>query len=1062
MLRVRTTTVNLTAACACASTSKTTAPHSSRCTATATAIATATATTTTTTTIRSASTLPHAKALQYTAPLWTTRSPTPAPTLTPTQSSTVLPLEQQDRVAQVTDRSTGRSTAWETWIQKSRTARRIPSSSSDRPAPTFARTATATAATLLSSSSFSTILDQTRATPLAQAQAQAQDTVADQLGLVKSYLSLRSSSHALLRSLPRYAIDQLIRATRVYDLPLVENLLLADIRQLQAEAGPVEKPESVKDALPGPRQSGSRGQRILAELVRGQEWAAVIHTSNLDKSRPLLYDILQSSPRSTSATLLDSLPNSIAEAFPELTPLERLQTVWTGFADEAQRTQLSYEAAQDDMHLSLDLLVRLVAQGITQAPPSDSVNLLPFAVQVFKFLSETFIADNAIASTPSELALDGTSALPRETLVRLVLLRTIVTAANEEKMYDISIRAIHLLAVLRPGYMTKDKVELDFVSAQDTLKRIIEDSQQFRRDNYSFSTATGPAFPLPSTPLVSNRRIIRPQQLDYIHLAHSLVINSFAALDCTPPSSATSLPARIVSALTLLSDEIVHYKYYDLLSSIRAQFGAGDVSYWPLSTRVALLRYYGGISKFRVYAVRGVRRVQQREYEALAVDTWYWFKNLSPEQVVVQGTAETRNDVLLVLCSARTRTGRTVDLSIRLYKLFKHAAKTTATTNSFILTPGTLLAMVAAAAPPVGKNLLFAQELIGHYIASVTASTAVAPPPNGTPTRLDHQDLTLLANCYSLVGDYQSCLQVFRRMLEQKMVPDAQDVVVFLTASTRRRSSLGRSFVKLATETGIVITEDIFAQLIREAMAAARREGKNGVFELKNFINLAQDVGLSQAELERLTTLGKQQMVGTQVSLHTLLDGPQLFAAVERSQFAEVRPAVLNKVLLNARSTDNWETSLHLYRSSVEKGVVTEMTVELTLQNLLSSYESSYRTLEGKDRKAAIRPAFIEVIESALSGFAGTCRRVKTFETILLCCLKLDDVEAVWRVCEAMELVSVEPREIVSLKVRRWAIAQVGKEAVHARGGWVGAGFAGKKSDSSHSESIVAQAQATL
>jgi pentatricopeptide repeat protein len=880
-----------------------------------------------------------ARALEYTAPLWIKKD----------------------------QRTTTSSTRWGTWIAKSKTSTEDGLEVSPLSIPSA-----------------------DVATPVKVAKKIDQSSA---LSLVQSYLSLRSPAHSLLRSLPRSAIDQLIKATRRYDLPLAEKLIFEDMKELEEETNKKQRKEIASVKM----------NTSLNGLV--DDWGELIEASRLDSARPLLLDIIQHDS-TIDNTLLP--PSVLAKLRDSATDLERLQQIWSAFIN-SEPTSATFESSRIDLRLSLSFLLKL----LTPQSNPDSPSLLPLSLQVFRSLTETSISDEVIATAPTETDMDRSS-LPRETLIQLILLRTIVGASLEEGMYDITEKALFAIVPLRLKYKLRigETADKDYGLLESAMKQLLSAS--------SLDVKTS---------------------IDSINIAHSLIMDVLPIFDRTAKSPTLGQHSnRVNSILTRFSAEVARRSRWDLFASTRSLW-ADNQGWIALPHRIKLLRYYGGIAPFKEYALgvdgRVIRPVDVKEFDKLAVSTFHLFK--SGRGRVSSVKMGEKSAIVEVLCSSRASSGRSVDLAKRLYRLFQTLSSKRL--NPFALVPSALLSLVTASAPPIGNDLNFATQVVADHIISLTSPKSLFSDAKSVIT---HQDLTMLANCYSLLGDFNSSARVFRKMLDQKMVPDLKDMKVFFCSAARRNPGTVRTYMTAAINNGLLLDEDIFKEVIKETMAFMRRESMKVMVEnreglstwgqeLELLITLGKKSGLESRAITRLETLGKNQMLGTAVKSHeSALRVNKLLAGIERNEFNEVRPAVLNKLLSNQQWHQRWSKSLEIYRAGLVRGVTSEETVQLTLGNLLASY-NYHRSAPGAI--GAIKEAFIEIIEGApLASFT----RVKTFDTILKCCLKLDDLDAVMKISGTMENLNMEPGLQMVQVMRRWAIAKVGVEEINAKGGWIG------------------------
>lgn len=832
---------------------------------------------------------------------------------------------------------------------------------------------------------------------------------ADSLLLVRSYLSLRSSpAHALLRSLPRYAINQLLQATRKYDLPLAEKLVYQDLKELseQSRAKPKATLASSAGGISSERpQKKKHGRGMMEGLVADEDWEDILSLSQSTRTVPLLAKLVESAS-------IDTLPPNIIQQYPNMTYVDRLERVWSSFLVSTESVPSTFDSSKVDLRTSFLFLLQLLSAA-------DSINLLPLALDVFKSLTERSISDSVIASAPTAIGLNGT-ALSREIMIKLVILRTIVGAGLEEEMYDIVGKALKGISSLRGLYTVPEgigNVDDDYDLLRSSIESLLDASTLIRLSNYKVAPSSF------SDPII---------------VVHSLLRDDLPIFD--PSSTASTLHSPTVhSLLRQFSQEILYRDRLDLLASMRVQYGEG-AGWMSTRSRLKLMRYYGGTAHFRDYYELDpegslIRSVNAAAFDELVVATFY---AVSDGTLSVRKMQRSEQSMMIeVICTSRARSGRSVDLAKRLYNFFRQSSSTV----PFILSPTALLSLVDAVSPPVGNDVAFAQTAIANHIAVLTSTDSAFASASSI---ISHHDLTTLATCYSIVNDFNSVAQVFRKMFDQKMVPDAKDLQVFLMNAARRHPRIVLLYLKMASGVGMVMTEVLFTQVVKQSMAFHRSQGTAWQGDLLRLVNLAEELGLATDELSRLEKVGRDQMLGTAV----LVDAADANAGVEgirRGRFMEIRPAVLSRMIKNTMrvksvgpaAEEPWRTALSLYETAVDSRIVTDKILETTLTALLRHFDLP-RQREGT--KDSVQAALVEVLESALTAGDQSIApiiRSKTYGLILRAIIKLNDVDALWILIGLCDKSKVEPSDEMAEKMRRWAIERIGREAVDARGGWI-------------------------
>lgn len=863
----------------------------------------------------------------------------------------------------------------------------------------------------------------------------------NKLALVKSYLALRSSTHSLLRMLPQSTIKQLLDDTELHNLPLVKQMLSQDLRNLKITAkqwqeekdrtgdlaeyserevvnqlGRANEMDAAREGEVVVKQE--KGDKILSwmgEDYGNDTWSEVVNSLDQQQARRHLLSIVD-------APSIDVLPPVVVDSFPDISDLERLDKIWSQFSysppaplPESTPPALSGE----DYRVSLSLLLKIVTPSYLNAQSA-----LPLALRIFRRLvSSRSIPQDAIADTPDEVRVDG-EALSSEIIFRLVILRTIVGAATEQKEHTIAMDALKALAGLRSNHLETGELtsDVDFKLLQRQFEDAVYDAQELSRNHYRLRAPLSPSDPL----LVA-----------YSFLYE--ILPSFSHPPLTRPSS--TLVVQLLSEFTI---EASKRERYDLIGPLWEKMGEFDGHSWiAFPVRTKLLRWFGGSAPFSTYAEgtdeggldkrmldRPTRATNSNAFYDFAVGT---FGVLSQRRFVNPIAMADRYVFLRTLCEARITSGRTLDLAIRFYQLFK---STSSIDNPFIFAPATLLSLVRSCtlAGAGVSSPKFANQLISDHISLLTSPTS----PYSTPSRrILPQDISTLAQCYSIVGDHESTGQVYRKLLDQKMIPDMKDLLIIFGATARWNPGLARGNLRLAWETGIVITVEMVRVVMLNTIAYLRTEKKGSTNDVRQVLTLGRELGLVNEEIFELEELAASLRVGGMKGYDHAewnLDDEKLWTMTQRTYHEETRPSVLVSLIRKAGKEDAWRSIITLFRRGVSARIIDERIIDVALTGLLSTYRLDHTP----SKRSTLHLAMKEIIDYALSTTPSSLSplssnrptlpimRGGTFEVILRCCLKVGDLGAVESVRRRMREEGIEVRVDMGRALRSLEV-QLGK-----------------------------------
>lgn len=783
------------------------------------------------------------------------------------------------------------------------------------------------------------------------------------MALVKKYLALRSSSHSFLRLLPPATIQTLLRHTQMYSLPLVEKFLVEDLKNLRlSQRTKLDEPEVADqvDAKPADGLDVELSERVALEMAQRRDEVPLpprrTNRKSLDAVSVDSYDrdnftqILMALDRTAARRLLrevvdseqsiDVLPASLTRELGDLEATEKLETLWRNFIaklDESLAEDRSEETEMEDFKLSLAFLLKITLPAPSTADPSipsasSAAIHLPLALKILRFLvTESAISPSSLASTPAHSDVP----LPRDVTFRLVLLRTIAKVATEESFHALAIEALSGALALRRDFLVAKEHEDDYEENEE-LDLLVGTFEEIMRDVHR-RTATSYTLTLdsPTAALLAHASTLLTSHLPAL----------FSPLPRTLPRPANALLASFAAQVHVL-------ERYDLLETVWGIYREGELSWLSIPARIELLRWFAGQQGVEAYLRLGRmqegmdRPVVTASFRELAAATYLHLKDApSP-------SASQQLELLTLLLNTRAYSGATTDLAVRIYKLFRSSATPL---RPFAVNGGVLLSLVRASTPSTGgtSNVLFASSIINDFVVSLTSP---ASPFSHPDRHIDRVDLTTLAQAYAIVGDLDSTGQVYRKMLDQKMLPDLKDMLVVLDITSTQDSARAVSHLKLAWRTGIVIGKEMVEVVMKRSVEKLRREDKETRGTVLHIVQVARECGLPQGQLKKLLELGFATEIGTGRTpkhlkkglsaplsreftlppevLYNYLSGTPTFPP-KNLDTREISTSKLNRMVHKAAREKQWNTALDLYWTALERGGLDDRSPQIVLEEMV-------------------------------------------------------------------------------------------------------------------------------
>ncbi|GAA5987094.1 hypothetical protein JCM11641_006426 [Rhodosporidiobolus odoratus] len=327
----------------------------------------------------------------------------------------------------------------------------------------------------------------------------------------------------------------------------------------------------------------------------------------------------------------------------------------------------------------------------------------------------------------------------------------------------------------------------------------------------------------------------------------------------------------------------------------------------------------------------------------------------------------------------------------------------------------------AAGGGGAGMGRSFAQKILTNHIqqlvtptspffspspSSSASSSSSSPSSSASPTSssasapsafISHFDLTTLATAYSLLSDWTSVAQVYKRVLQEKMLPDAKDVEEILAGAPRRGGGdRGLGLVRDAHRVGVKVGEKVWRRVLRGALegevegrrnAAAQLEGvgegeergegkrRSSAFTtdkqmeerrrkiIEEVLRAAEEMGLGEKELERLKRDG-EAFLPLRSRMSPTISPPPPTAAATAS------PTHLLS-LLRYHSTTSFTHSLRLY-NRLFPSLLPDSIEPLDL--ILTSGETALLQLRSMGNKGRDRERFKAGLRDI---FGGVVRRLE-------------------------------------------------------------------------------------
>lgn len=793
--------------------------------------------------------------------------------------------------------------------------------------------------------------------------------------LIKNYLALREPTHRYLISLSKTnRLAKIAKALEVRKMPLVQRLLLEDLKDMSLKGLNVSIEENRVDedgeALPELLKVVDSREELQSIIKQG--FRGCVLSEVLKAERPMLDDI------------------------------QLLGELWTTFSNTHDLS-----TSPQDLHLAFSFLTYLVApikpNHPTAQPPS---KYLPLALVVFRNLVDNHISESSV-STPEPGSSGGVT-------LQKVFLRTIINASLDEGFSHLAYSALNSLASLKESNpattTTTNEVDPDLILVQETITSLLnilsEESQDNYRPRLAFDT------PFEKAPLTQALTLISTLLPRYTYPASDLVKQQ---------NSHRNISLSTDRILTTFIDEAASRSRWDLVARCWELWGDGEfgLGYVMPRRRRKLLRWYSGEAPFTTYArslkqelagTKSIRTVNIRQFSDLAAATFKIAIAGKDKGQISRWSIGEKSDFIELLCNSKAANSRTRDLARRYFKFFLKL-NPRGSTYPFSLSGSGLLAIVRSSTVPVDSEnrLEFCTSAVNNYISLITSPSSpysnYSTSSSTSSMNIAHYDLTILAQCYSLMGDINSVSQVYTKLLQQKIIPDLKDITLIVVTLAKSKPKYSRKFLILAIELGAKIPVEIYKEVMKATVIHHRLLSTDFNLDVNKVLNIAQnysgmmkgkknpngeeDISLLKAYASELEVTGLEPHIRKEPAAKK-----SIIAAIglgESSKFKEVIPGALKPIMKIIAKEDNWGLALTVYdKLTVLPGVIHEEAYRETVGIFIRALDRSHNLSKSSKEKLLLK---LRLYTNQLFEVGKPkIKEVKTYESAIKVAITLRDL----------------------------------------------------------------------
>lgn len=808
--------------------------------------------------------------------------------------------------------------------------------------------------------------------------------------LIKNYLALREPTHRYLISLSKTnRLGKMAKALEVRKMPLIQRFLLEDLRDMNLKGLNVSMEENGvdEDGEPLPELLKVVDSRVELQSILKQGYRGCALSPILKAERPTLDDI------------------------------QLLGELWTTFSNTHD-----FSTSPQDLHLAFSFLTYLVAPISPTHPTAEPPGkYLPLALVVFRNLVDNHISESSV-STPEADSSKGVT-------LQKVFLRTIVNASLDEGFSHLAYSALDSLASLRESNPSTtaaatNDVDPDLILVQETITSLLNILSAESQDNYrprlDFDT------PFEKAPLTQALTLILTLLPRY----------SYSAVELSKDTNShRTISSSTDEILTTFIDEAALRSRWDLVAKCWELWGDGEagLGYIMPRRRRKLLRWYSGEAPFTTYprsvnqklaGTRSIRTVNSRQFSDLAAATFKTAIAGKDRGQISRWSIGEKSDFIELLCNSKAANSRTRDLARRYFKLFLKM-NPRGSTHPFSLSGSGLLAIVRSSTVPVDSEnrLEFCTTAVNNYISIITSPTSPysnysTSSSSTSSTKIAHYDLTILAQCYSLMGDINSVSQVYTKLLQQKIIPDIKDIELIVVALSKSKPKYARKFLILSVELGAKIPFDIYKEIMKATVIHHRLLSTDFSLDLTKVLNIAQnysgmmkgkknpkgeeDLRLLEAYANELKVTGSEPYFRKEFSAKESIIGA--IGLGETSKFGEVIPSALNPIMKLIAKEDNWSLAITVYdKLTTLPGVLHEGTYRETIKILIRALDLSRKKSLGEPRKDKILFKLRKYTNDLFQTEKPKIKEVKTYEFAFKAAIMLRDLHMMGKLLRYME-----------------------------------------------------------
>ncbi|GAA5938022.1 uncharacterized protein JCM15063_005443 [Sporobolomyces koalae] len=854
--------------------------------------------------------------------------------------------------------------------------------------------------------------------------------------LLSAYLTNRGPRSSLAQFSDEYG--QLLDIATKDNMPFLKAMVLEDLEYREMsnnERNKLSLERFQKNVKGGKaRNEDEIEARGLAELVNTRPVAAEPRTRrrNLKNGEqatieePAVDRLNPSDVEPTLAQSLKMLEQFASSTFPASQfSASQLTQVWAQFVQNAD-----LEDSIIDFNLALNFLHRLVASP----EPNSALSL-----NVFESLIHV-LPDDLVATQPS------VPNIPPDASLRIVLLRTIANAALSEDLYQVAARSLLSLENLHLSLLREHGLEV-YRQAEDaevlyrTVEGLLEDLKAERLTSYNLSK------------LPSSSRTDQESRLNQL----SELVKLLATWPGLEQKTREVLLEQYV-------EECGQRSRWDLVATVFKHQNAGEKSFELPKYHLKLARWLAGEAPFSTYA-SGEQHPQPEDFALFARTT---HSQLNRTTLGDRWTSDDKFDWIDLLTTSKGATKETRSLARRIVSFWTQNRSLANSRTPFVLRGSTLLNLIRTSLPPYAPSRThhaeFLRSLLNNLIQALVSPSSpysnTAPNTPSASPRLDHYDLTTLAQAYGLLRDVDSVAQVYRKLLELRLLPDQKDVAHVLGSVALSQEDAGIGLVRQAKRTGLAIGPEVIKTLIKGIMQS-ELEASRASSSLRTAAvdqSVEHVVPVWKTKVDSVIKFARTELDFGAAEMRNLEDYVLSFVPLSSAaQLARLPTSRLESILTLARQnrtlstrvvlgllskaldTRNYALATRIYliaidpSSSSSSSTLPNSVLTLTLKTLFKAHKAS-----SGSSKLKVLGSLQEVLDLSLE--KGTSMITQSQENLELCLqglVKVGQVDAVEKFWEALEG-DFDLRNQVKETVVRWAVGIEGRDRTSSREGIVG------------------------